>query len=128
METPEPPGVVSGLTHEERIDEFLRLLSQGCRVRDAASSVSLAFSGLYNRRRTDPAFAKRWEDATRVKVEHLVAEAERRAMAGSDKILMFLLSSYAPEKFKQRTALEHQGALSLQVVTGLPDTVVDDLL
>jgi hypothetical protein len=128
METPEPPGVVEGMTQAERVDEFIRLLAQGCRVRDAAASVAIHYSTLYRRRDVDPEFAKRWEDATRVKVDHLIKEAERRAMGGSDKLLVFLLQAYQPERFKQRTAIEHEGALSLQVVTGLPDTPVDDLL
>jgi hypothetical protein len=105
-EHPEPPGVTAGLTHEERVEEFLRLLGQGCTVRQAAAGVALNFSQLYKRRKTDPDFAQRWEDATRIKVGHLIYEAERRAMRGSDKLLMFLLTNYAPEKFKKASTLE----------------------
>lgn len=124
---PEPPGVVAGMTREEREDEFFRLLAAGCRVRQAAAACALDWSHLYRKRREDAAFAKRWEDATRVKVEHLIAEAERRAMHGSDRLLMFLLSSYQPERFKQRGVLEHEGGLAVQVFTGLPGPA-DDLL
>jgi hypothetical protein len=103
---PEPPGVLEGLTREEREEEFFRLLGQGCRVREAAAAVKLNWSHLYAKRRGDEAFAKRWESATRIRVEHLVAEAERRAIKGSDKLLMFLLTNYAPERFKRHSALE----------------------
>ena len=103
---PEPPGVVEGLTLEERTEEFLRLLGEGVKVRAAAASVSVSWSTFYKRRANDPVFAKRWEDAQRVKVGHLIAEAERRAMVGSDKLLMFLLTNYAPDKFKKASALE----------------------
>ncbi len=106
MDHTEPPGVVSGLTHEERVEEFLRLLTAGCTVRQAAASVAIDWSSLYRKRKDDPAFAKRWEDATRIKVDHLVKEAERRAMSGSDKLLMFLLTNYAPDKFKKQSTLE----------------------
>lgn len=128
MTHPEPPGVVDGMTHDERVEEFLRLLGQGCRVRDAAAAVAIHYSTLYRKREADPVFAKRWEDAQRVSVKHLIAEAERRAMSGSDKLLIFLLQSYDPDKFKQRQAIEHEGGFSLQVVTGVPTTPVDDLL
>lgn len=106
MSTPEPPGVADGMTADERKDEFLRLLSQGCTVRDAAASVALHYSALYRQRQSDAAFAKRWEDAQRVSVGRLVQEAERRAMSGSDKLLMFLLTNYAPDKFKKQSTLE----------------------
>lgn len=127
MQTPEPPGVVDGLTHEERIEEFLRLLGQGCTVRQAAAAVAINWSVLYRKRKADPAFAKAWDDAQRVSVGHLVQEAERRAMNGSDRLLMFLLSSY-DEKFKQRASIEHQGGFALQVISGVPSEDIDDLV
>lgn len=97
---PEPPGIAEGLTREEREEEFLRLLSQGNTVRAAAAGVALPFNSLYRKKHNDPAFARRWEDAQRIKVDHLIAEAERRAMKGSDKLLMFLLTNYVPDRFK----------------------------
>lgn len=103
---PEPPGVVAGLTREEREEEFLRLLSEGVRVRNAANAVAILPPTLYRKRRENPEFAKRWEDAQRIKVGHLIQEAERRAMSGSDKLLMFLLTNYAPDKFKKASTLE----------------------
>lgn len=113
----EPPGVTDGMTREERVEEFLRLIHAGVRVRDAAASVAIHYSTLYRMRDGDPAFAKRWEDATRVKVDHLVREAERRAMNGSDKLIMFLLQSYKPETFAARQRMEltnPDGSLSSQ--------------
>jgi hypothetical protein len=38
---PEPPGVVDGLSYEEREDEFLRLLGMGCTVRESARAVAV---------------------------------------------------------------------------------------
>jgi hypothetical protein len=102
----EPPGVVAGMTHDERVDEFFRLLKAGCTVRQAASAVAVAFTVLYRRRKADAAFAKRWEDAQRISVGHLTAEAERRAMRGSDKLLIFLLQSYDPARFRHQSTLD----------------------
>lgn len=103
---PEPPGVLEGLTQDEREDEFFRLLKAGCRVREAAAAVALNYSNLYRKRRNDEAFAKRWEDATRIRVENLVAEAERRAMRGSDKLLIFLLQSFDPARFRHQQSID----------------------
>lgn len=103
---PEPPGVLEGLTREEREDEFFRLLGDGHKVREAASAVAIPFGTLYRKRRDDPAFAKRWEDALRIPVPKLEAEGLRRALRGSDKLLMFFLTNMAPERFKRHAALE----------------------
>lgn len=103
---PEPPGVLAGLTREEREDEFFRLLAQGCQVRTAAAAVAMDWSHLYRKRREDEVFAKRWEDASRIKVGHLIAEAERRAMLKSDKLLIFLLSSYDPARFRHQSTVD----------------------
>jgi hypothetical protein len=102
----EPPGTIVGLTYEEREDEFIRLLRQGCTVRQAAAAVAINFSTLYRKRAADAAFHKRWEDAQRIRVDHLVAEAERRAIRGSDKLLIFLLQSYDPARFRHQSSLD----------------------
>jgi hypothetical protein len=103
---PEPPGVVAGLTYEEREDEFLRLLKAGCSVRNAAAAVSMNFASLYRKRRNNPEFAKRWENAQRIEVADLVREAERRAMRKSDRLLMFLLQAADPTRFRQQSSID----------------------
>ena len=117
---PEPPGVVDGLTHEERVDEFIRLLSEGNRVRAAAAAVGITPSALYRKRKTKPDFDKAWTDALRVTVEKLESEAMRRAMNGSDKLMEFMLKALAPEKYRERSETRLTGGVSLQVITGMP--------
>ena len=115
-ELPIPPGLAAGLTREERIEEFLRLLATGCTVTDAANAVALIPTSLHRHRRRDPVFAKAWEDAQRISVKQLIAEAERRAMRGSDKMLIFMLTNYAPDKFRKASTLEvtnPDGSLSM---------------
>ena len=63
--------------------------------------------------RADPAFMKRYEAARRASVAKLKREAERRAMAGSDRLLIFLLCAYAPDEFQERQVLDHRGRLDL---------------
>lgn len=106
LDTPEPPGVLEGLTREEREDEFIRLLGMGCTVREAAKAVALSFSTMYRKRADDAEFARRWDNAQRVRVDHLVREAERRALRGSDKLLMFLLQSYDPMRFRHQQSID----------------------
>lgn len=102
----EPPGVLQAMTYEEREEEFLRLIGSGIPIRAASANVAISYSSLYRKRQNDPAFAKRWEEACRVNVPRLEAEGLRRAMAGSDKLLMFMLERLAPEKFGRKERLE----------------------
>ncbi len=68
-----------------------------------------------------PEFKRRYDEARRVGLDHLVKEAERRAMNGSDRLLEFLLCNYAPDKFSNKQKVEHQGGLNLIVSTGIPE-------
>jgi hypothetical protein len=102
----EPPGVVEGLTKAERIEEFLRLLGEGLTVRKASAAVRMNFVTLYRKRKEDPVFAKRWEDAQRISIPRLETEAFRRAMLGSDKLLMFVLERRAPHLYGAKQAID----------------------
>lgn len=127
---PTPPGIVEGLTYEEREEQFFRLLSEGCKVVAAANAVAISWANLYRKRKFDPEFAKRWEDARRIEVKHLEEEAFRRAKNGSDKLLMFLLERRDPEKYGHRQEVTHRGGVNLSVFTGIPapGSGVDDLV
>jgi hypothetical protein len=102
----EPPGVIEGLTKAERVEEFLRLLGEGLTVRKAAAASRTNYVTLYRRRKEDPAFAKRWEDAQRISIPRLETEAFRRAMLGSDKLLMFILERRAQHLYGAKQSLD----------------------
>lgn len=82
----------------DRKDEFLRLIAAGCRINEAARGV-----GVHRRTtflwRENPEYQKRFIEATNYGLERLVSEAERRAMHRSDRLLMFLLTSYDANRF-----------------------------
>ena len=54
-------------------------------------------STAYLWRREDPEFAAKWDDAVADGIDLLEDEARRRALEGSDKLLMFLLERRRPE-------------------------------
>ena len=56
---------------------------------------------------------KRYEAARKASVTRLKREAERRAMAGSDRLLIFLLCAYAPQEFQERQVVDHRGKVDL---------------
>lgn len=123
-------------TADDRTDEpaeefdlqgaFLHLIAQGCNDEQAARGVGKSRWAPW-RWKKDPEFLARYNEAKRVRLENLVAEAERRAMKGSDKLLMFLMCNYAPDKFNMRQQIEHSGGVNLTVATGVP-TPGDDLV
>lgn len=114
-------------TLAERQEMFLELLrTTGVRDGDAAEIVGVHRVTAY-RWRQNPEFAARYEEAKKIRLETLIKEAERRAVAGSDRLLEFLLCNYAPDKFSNKQKLEHGGNMPLIVVTGVPDDDGSDL-
>lgn len=70
---------------------FIRVLSETGSVNLACRALGRAKMTMYNHRHRDPRFAELWDKALEVSVVNLEDEARRRAMAGSDLLLIFLL-------------------------------------
>ena len=60
----------------------------------------------YVHKKAMPDFAAAWEDAKEAAIEILEAEAWQRARKQSDTLMIFLLKSYKPEKYKERTEVD----------------------
>lgn len=115
------------ITLSERQEAFLGLIeAHGIADRDAAEIIGVSRWAIW-RWKKDPDFAPRYKAAREVRLEHLVKEAERRAMNGSDKLLEFLLCNYAPDRFSNKQKVEASGSLSLTVATGVPADDGSDL-
>lgn len=69
-------------------------------VRLACEAAGVTRQGLYGRRDRDPAFAALWADALEDAIEGLEAIAWKRATAGSDILLMFMLKGMNPVKYR----------------------------
>lgn len=99
-------------TLAERQEMFLACISGGARHSEAAQDIGVHRVTAW-RWKQDPGFRKRYQAARRASVTTLKREAERRAMAGSDRLLIFLLCAYAPEEFQERQVMEHRGKLDI---------------
>jgi hypothetical protein len=100
-------------TLSEKQEAFLSLIGDhGITDREAADEIGVSRWAIW-RWKKDPEFAPRYQAARQVRLEHLIKEAERRAMAGSDKLLEFLLCNYAPNKFSNKQRIEHEGTVGL---------------
>lgn len=115
------------ITLSERQEAFLSLIEEhGVADREAAEIIGVSRWAVW-RWKKDPDFSPRYKEARKVRLEHLVKEAERRAMNGSDRLLEFLLCNYAPDKFSNKQKVEHGGVIPITVVTGVPTDDGSDL-
>jgi hypothetical protein len=79
---------------------FLEAIRVSGNVRLAASAAGVDRSTPYVRAHRDPAFAAAWAAAEQDAIDTLEAEARRRALHGSDGLLMFLLRAHRPERYR----------------------------
>ena len=108
-------------------ERFLRALAQKGTVTAAAKAAAISRQHVYKWRESDPVFAKAWDEALDEAVDHMEAEARRRAVDGvlkpvyqggqrvgtireySDTLLIFLLKGAKPEKYRERSSHELTG-------------------
>lgn len=118
----------------------------GC-VLEAHRVAGLHSSTVYRLRKREPDFARAWDEALEIGLDALESEALRRAMHGdeepvfyggqqigtvrkrSDALLMFLLRTRRPARYRERVGLEVADDLKnlLAAVDGAsPETHADD--
>ncbi len=100
-------------TLSERKALVLACIEGGARYNEAAELIGVSRVTAWRWKRDDAEFVRRYRAARTISVAKLKREAERRAMAGSDRLLIFLLCNYAPEEFQERQTLDHRGKLDL---------------
>src|SRR5216683_3078451 len=79
---------------------FLAALAKTGVIRYACQASKIGRTTFYDRKRTDPAFAEAVTGALEDACDQLALKARRRAMQGSDQLLMFLLRSHRPETYR----------------------------
>jgi hypothetical protein len=99
---------LSKLTLEKR-DEFLAELRDGQSISAAATSIHVSRQAIYKLKLTDTEFAEAMADAVETGTDSLEDEAVKRARAGSDTLLIFLLKGRRPDKYRENVRTEHTG-------------------
>lgn len=105
-------------------DTFLGLLAEGSSVTHAAKAVGCHRQTMYQHRHDDESFGLAWDQAIESGTDLLEDEAIRRAMDASDTLMIFMLKARRPDKFKDKSAVDHKssdGSMSPQVHVHLPD-------
>lgn len=109
-----PLGQKTALDSKKR--QFLELLVSTGLPSEAAEALGESKTEVYKWRAQDPFFAKKWDQIIQgVIVPILEAEAARRAISGSDALLMFLLKAYDRKRFDDKVAMLNQTGTSLNI-------------
>jgi len=110
MEWPRPKNAAPTLEQHEL---FLAELRSGATVTEACQAAGFGRTYAYRRRRTDDAFARAWLDVIEEGTETLERECQRRAMEGSDLLMIFLLKSRRPEVYRDRYEIQQTAGAPL---------------
>ena len=119
-------------------EAFLEALRQGLSVKAACEAANMGRRTAYDLRESDLDFKAAWDAAIEEGTDLLEDEARRRAFEGidqplvsagklvatarrySDPLLVFLLKSRRPEKYRERSTVEHSGTID---VSGARETL-----
>lgn len=91
----------------------LEMAAGGMSHAEIVEALGINRSTFFRWRKDDAQFAEDLVAAYKTPLPKLIAEAERRALRGSDKLMMFLLQTYDREKFAPLQKVEHSGSLNL---------------
>jgi AcrR family transcriptional regulator len=94
---------------------FLELIGDGASITRAAREAGIGRATVYAWRDRDPAFAAAWDGAHEAGLDMLEDRARELAMAGNERLLMFLLEAGRPQKYRKNVKLEHSGTINLPV-------------
>jgi hypothetical protein len=83
---------------------FLAALENTGSITSSAEAASMGRSNVYQYRKTDPEFARLWDEAIEKACDLLEDEARKRAFGGSDVLLMFLLKGRRPQVWRESRA------------------------
>jgi hypothetical protein len=85
--------------------KFLKLLGETGNITATCNALGL-HRPIYAWRHADAEFAAAWDSALKLDGEALEDEARRRAMAGSDALMVFMLRALKPEKYRERSTVD----------------------
>ena len=115
-ETPETPKKVWK-------PDFLEALRETATVTEACRVAGIGRATAYRARQQDEAFAVAWADVEEESTETLESVAVQRAVDGSDTLMIFLLKSRRPQKYRENVKIEHGG----EIRTDLDELTRDQL-
>lgn len=90
-------------------DLFLRTMASCGNVKLCCHTCGVSRKTAYEHREHFPDFAAQWAEAESDACDLLEAEARKRAVAGSDLLLIFMLKAHRPEKYREQKTIVVEG-------------------
>ena len=109
---------VANVTSQKKA-KFLSELAKGKTVTGAAGIATVSARQLYRIRKDNEAFAAQWDEAVDSGTEFLEDVARKRAVDGSDTMLIFLLKGRKPATYRDRLAVDFSQATEEQIANAL---------
>jgi hypothetical protein len=81
---------------------LLEAIAEGLTVTEAARRAGMSWRSVYDWKDADPEFAADYKRAYTAGSDIYEQEAKRRAFAGSDALLIFLMKQRDPDRFNQK--------------------------
>jgi len=104
---------------QEWMDVFIPSLRATHNIQRACEAAGIARGTAKQHKASDPAFKERWIEAWETGIDQLEEEAHKRAMAGSDILLMFMLNGNRSGKYREKkggnTNIVMPGAFTLNI-------------
>lgn len=100
-------------------EPFLVALRNCGNVRASAQAAKVSRATVYEAREAEPLFAALWDEAREEAVELLEAVCRRRAIKGSDILMMFLLKAARPDVYREQRDINVKGQLNQEIVVDL---------
>jgi hypothetical protein len=89
-----------------RQQRFLKTFAVSANITRAARAAKVGRTQVYAWQESSDEFTLAMREAREEAYDRLEQEAVRRAMAGSDTLIMFLLKAARPEKFRERSEVK----------------------
>lgn len=70
--------------------------------------------------KSDPKYSEAFANAKEIGIQELEDEARRRAMKGSDTMLIFMLKAARPAIYRERVDVDHSGAVGIKFYAEAP--------
>lgn len=98
---------------------FLAALESTGSVTAAAEAAKIHRRAVYTHKQNNAEFSRLWDEAIEQAADTLEDEARKRAFAGSDVLLMFLLKGLRPQRWRESRASMAPAELNRMIETEL---------
>lgn len=106
-------GLVKLVAKKTWEEKFLTHLSKTGNILASCRIANISDTHVYKQRKENPEFAARMATAIETALDSLEAVAFERAKSHSDTLLIFLLKSHRPERYRENLKVEHSGTVNL---------------